>query len=258
MPFAAGLYFFINKPENFARPPVLLIHGAGGTHLNWPPQVRRLVGQRIFAIDLTGHGKSSGAGRQLISDYAADIIAFMDELRIPSAVMLGHSLGSGICLELALEYQGRVLGLSLLGASPQLHVSPDLLRAASKTESFHSAVEMVTNYSYGPNADGRLKDLGQLRMAETRPSVFYGDLLACDSFDVSNRLEEISLPVLIVAGERDKMTPLRFSQFLNQHIAGSRLHILPMAGHMLMLEQPDAVASLLNEFLKEFPDRLTA
>src|SRR5574340_345942 len=216
MPSAAGLYYFINQAEKLARPPVLLIHGAGGTHLNWPPQVRRLVEQRILAIDLTGHGKSGGVGRQLIADYAADVVALMDELKMTSAVAVGHSLGSGICLELALEHRTRILGLALLGPSPQLHVSPDLLRSASKPESFHSAVRMVTNYSYSPQADARVKELGRQRMAETRPSVFYGDLIACDSFDVSDRLGEISVPVLIIAGEQDKMTPPRYSQFLHQ------------------------------------------
>ena len=63
------------------RPPVILIHGAGGTHLSWPPQIRRLSDEHIFAIDLPGHGKSGGAGRQSIDEYADDVIAFMKDLR---------------------------------------------------------------------------------------------------------------------------------------------------------------------------------
>ena len=49
MPLAAGLYYFVHEPDNVARPPVILIHGAGGHHLYWPPQIRRLQGERIIA-----------------------------------------------------------------------------------------------------------------------------------------------------------------------------------------------------------------
>ena len=66
MPFAAGIHFFFQEGGDVFSPPVTLIHGAGGNHLYWPPEVRRLAGYgravtyhyRIFALDLPGHGKS--------------------------------------------------------------------------------------------------------------------------------------------------------------------------------------------------------
>ena len=63
MPVAADLYYHIYEgSEEGRRPPVVLIHGAGGTHLHWPSEVRRLPGYRVLALDLPGHGKSGGAG----------------------------------------------------------------------------------------------------------------------------------------------------------------------------------------------------
>ena len=63
MPQAAGMYYFSSGEDDWSRPAVILLHGAGGNHLHWPPEIRRLAGQRIYAPDLPGHGKSDGIGR---------------------------------------------------------------------------------------------------------------------------------------------------------------------------------------------------
>ena len=255
MPSAAGLYYFANAADNSTRPLAILIHGAGGTHLNWPPQVRRLGGQRIYALDLPGHGRSEGAGRQLISEYATDLVGFMDSIQLPAAVIVGHSMGAAIALALALEHPDKVLGLCLLGASARLRVSPVILQRAGNPSTFSSAVQMVTEYSYSQRANPRLKELGGRRMAETRPSVFYGDFLACESFDVLADLPRIQAPTLILASEEDRMTPLHYARTLQENIPGAGLHLVPGAGHMLMLEQPAIVAFELAGFLNSIPDR---
>ena len=203
MPSAAGIYYFAHEEQNLKRPPVILIHGAGGMHLNWPPQVRRLNGQPLFAVDLPGHGKSEGVGRQQIGEYAADILRFMDALKLSAAVLVGHSLGAAIALTLAIQEPGRVLGLALLGASYRLHVSPKILEAASRPSSYHAAVHMVTEAGYSPRADARLKELAEQRMAQTRQPVFYGDFLACDSFNVKDDLGRISAPTLVLGAIQD-------------------------------------------------------
>lgn len=253
MPIAAGLYYFVHEAENITRPPVILIHGAGGSHLNWPPQVRRLDGQPMLAVDLPGHGKSAGVGRQVIAEYAADIIEFMAALKLRTAVIVGHSMGSGVALTLALEYPKSVLGLGLIGGGARLRVAPDLLECAANPAMFASAVEMITANSYGSQADPRLKELGGKRLAETRPPVLYGDFLACDGFNVMDNLPRIKTPTLVLVGAEDRMTPPKFSQSLADRIPKARLQVVPDAGHMLMLEKPDEVASALAGFLKSIP-----
>jgi pimeloyl-ACP methyl ester carboxylesterase len=253
MPTAAGLYYFAHEAETATRPSVILIHGAGGSHLNWPPQIRRLDGQPILAVDLPGHGKSDGVGRQAITEYAADIIGFMDALKLRSAVMVGHSMGSAIALTLAIEYPKRVLGLGLLGGGARLRVAPDLLQSAANPAAFASAVQWITESSYGPQADPRLKALGRKLMAETRPPVLYGDFLACEGFGVLEDLPRIKTPTLILVGEQDRMTPPRLSQTLHGQIPRSRLLSIPEAGHMLMLEQPETVSSALSNFFNSIP-----
>ena len=253
MPTAAGLYYFAHGADDLTRPPVVLIHGAGGHHLYWPPQVRRLPRQRMFAIDLPGHGKSQGVGSHSIDDYADQVVAFLKALKFSQAVLIGHSMGGAIALQAALDAPRRVIGLGLIGSAARLRVNPALLQAAADPAKGPDVAHMITEYSFSPAAGGRLKATAEQRMLETRLSVLYGDLLACDAFESPDLAGRISVPTLIVFGEQDKMVPLQGGRGLQEQIPGAQLELLPDAGHMVMLEQPDRVAGLLNEFLNEVP-----
>jgi pimeloyl-ACP methyl ester carboxylesterase len=252
MPIAANLYYYAHPGEE-ARPPVVLIHGAGGTHLYWPPEVRRLARYRIYALDLSGHGKSGGAGNQSISDYARAVLDWLSAVELHQAVFVGHSMGSAIALSLALETPEHVLGLGLLGAGARLRVHPDILQNCASGTTYQTAIDLVVNCSFGPQADPHLVQLAKIRMAETRASVLHGDFLACDAFDLIDRVEEIQRPTLVICGEEDQLTPVRYAQFLANKIPEARLATVPAAGHMVMLEQPQAVAAALKSFLDEIP-----
>ncbi len=92
-------------------------------------------------------------------------------------------------------------------------------------------------------------------MLQFRPEVLYGDFLACDRFDVMNEVEKIDLPALILCGEDDQLTPVKYSQFLNNRIKSSKLEVLPSAGHMVMMEAPQAFNEKVREFILESLNR---
>lgn len=248
MPTTNQIYFFSHGVENASRPPLIFIHGAGGTHLHWPPQMRRLAGQRIYALDLPGHGKSGGVGSQNIGDYARVVVDFLDANHMNKAVFVGHSMGSAISLTLALDFPKRVLGLGLVGSGARLRVAPQILENTNSDAMFPLAIKLINDAAFGPSASPRLKELAAQRMAEIRPSVIHGDFMACNEFDVMQRLGEISVPTLILCGTEDILTPMKYSEFLRDHIPAARLVTFPDAGHMVMLEQPEAVANALAEF----------
>jgi pimeloyl-ACP methyl ester carboxylesterase len=232
---------------------VVLLHGAGGTHLSWPPQIRRLAGEKIYALDLPGHGKSEGSGRQSVDEYVEDVIAFMRELKLRAAVLVGHSMGSAVALTLALKHPKQVLGLGLLGSGPRLRVASNLLEAVESPNAFEAAVEMVNGNCFSSETRQSLLELSKRIMLEIRQPVLAGDFLACNEFDVTNELEKINIPTLIICGVEDRMTPLKLSESLRDGIANSQLHVLEHAGHMVMLEQPNAVADLLKKFIDGIP-----
>ncbi|HEX8990289.1 MAG TPA: alpha/beta hydrolase [Anaerolineales bacterium] len=250
MPTSAGLYYFAHGASDATRPPIILIHGAGGHHLSWPPQVRRLPGERIFAVDLPGHGKSGGVGRHTIEDYAAAILDFVAALKLSTVVLVGHSMGGAIALRAAIEAPDQMMGLGLLGSAARLRVSSRLLHAAADPAKAAEAVHTVIEYSFAPGTSPRLKELVEQRMLETRPSVLYGDLLACDAFEEDAK---ISIPTLILFGELDRMVSPQAGKALQGQIAGARFETIPEAGHMVMLEQPELVAERMSAFVKSIP-----
>jgi pimeloyl-ACP methyl ester carboxylesterase len=87
-------------------------------------------------------------------------------------------------------------------------------------------------------------------MMQCPPEILYGDFLACDRFDLMKEVEKIDLPTLVLCGDEDKLTPVKYSQFLQSRIKGSKLEILPHAGHMVMIESAGAFNKKIGEFIK--------
>jgi pimeloyl-ACP methyl ester carboxylesterase len=121
----------------------------------------------------------------------------------------------------------------------------------SKPETFSEAVDLVVSYAISPQAPSRMVELARARMSETRSEVLYGDFLACDQFDVMDRLDEINVPTLVICGTEDQLTPLKYSRFLAESIPDARMVSVESAGHMVMIEQPGEVAQAVKEFMDE-------
>jgi pimeloyl-ACP methyl ester carboxylesterase len=134
-----------------------------------------------------------------------------------------------------------------------MRVAPATLEMAANPSTFQSAVETIVENSYSTTADERLKELAMQQMTETRQAVLYGDFLACDSFDVMDNVKKIRVPTLLICGSEDRMMPPSRSEYLRDQIEGAQLHVLEGAGHMVIIERPDEVASLLTGFLDQIP-----
>lgn len=251
MPFLSDIYYHQYEGSTIGRKPTLiLIHGAGGTHLYWPPEVRRLPGTRVYAPDLPGHGKSRGRGHQTIEAYSQSVLDWMTGLGVHSAVFVGHSMGGAIALNLALDYPEHVVGVVLMGGGARFKVAESLLDSTQSATTYMNAVKLIVDWSFSPTTPNRLKELAGQRMAETRASVLHNDLNACQSFDATERIGDLKKPALIVCGTDDRMMPPRYSQFLAEQIPGADLQLISEAGHMVQLEKPQLVANAILNFLR--------
>lgn len=233
------------------RPPLVLVHGAGGTHLIWPAELRHLAHTCIYVLDLPGHGASPGSGCANISAYSEIVRDFVDALELPWFVLAGHSMGGAIALDFALAYGQRMAGIALLGTGARMRVSSALLDVV--LHDFNAATEMIVNLSYHTSTSALHKEIYLRHLRETDPHVLYGDLVACHQFDVVDRINGLHMPTLIISGRQDQMIQPERSIYLNDHIADSELHIIDPGGHNVMVERPEIVADLFAGFL----DKLT-
>ena len=242
----SSLYYVVSSEEG---PPVVLIHGAGGSHLVWPGPLRRLPGAKVYALDLPGHAGSTGEVRERIEDYASDLEAFLDALGIERVVLVGHSMGGAIAQTLALTAPYRVSGLVLLGTGARLRVAPAFLEGIETQ--FERTVGLIDEWSWAPGTSSELREKGQQMMLEAGPQVLLGDFQACDQFDVRDQVGSIAAPTLVLTGTEDRMTPARFGRWLAEKISDARFALVEGAGHMLMLERPREIADEVKAFLAD-------
>jgi pimeloyl-ACP methyl ester carboxylesterase len=249
----AALRVLTPEQEGTGKDPSLLfIHGAGGNGEIWEGQRVFFEGKHsVFLLDLPGHGGSGPRGEDRISAYAQWVRLSSRTLFAERPfVLVGHSMGGAIVLELALDPPDGLRGIVLVGSGAKLAVTRAIFQMLR--ENPEAFFESIGQFAFSSAAPMAVRERF-VRMTRTcPPSVIYNDFKACDHFDVRSRLPEIKLPTLVLCGEEDQLTPVKYSAYLHENITPSRLVLIPHAGHMVMAEQPD----VLNRAIKSFLDTL--
>jgi pimeloyl-ACP methyl ester carboxylesterase len=257
----AGHKVFVStggRPFNPDRPAVVFIHGAGMDHTEWMLQARFFAhhGRSVLAVDLPGHGRSAGRPLDRIGDLADWTVALLDAAGAPKAALVGHSLGAMIALETAARAPSRVWALALLGIAAKMPVHPELQHAADTGD--HAAVDLVASWGFGRNAHlGGAKAPGiwmlgaGVRLLERASGgALAAGLSACNAYGGAlEAAAKVTCPTLLLLGEIDRMTPPAAARDLATRIADARTIILPQAGHMMMVEQPDLTINALTEIV---------
>lgn len=243
----SGERIFYSRKENDARIDVVFVHGAGGTHRIWGHQVQDLAGANTYALDLPAHGRSGGKGQDTISGYSDVILRFLDALEIERGILVGHSMGGAITQWTALRAPERLSGIGLVGTGARLRVLPAILEGLET--GFEKTVDLMVSYAFSPQTDQALVDEGREEWLANTPAVIRGDFVACNQFDVMARLGEIRLPAAVVVGSGDQLTPVKYAHHLAEHLPDAELTQVENAGHMVMLEQPEAVTAALQHLV---------
>jgi pimeloyl-ACP methyl ester carboxylesterase len=252
--------FLADQGKGFdpARPCGLFVHGAGMDHSVWPLQARHFAyrGWNALAPDLPGHGRSGGEPLGSIAALADWLGRLIETLPADGVVLVGHSMGALVALELAARQPGKAAGVALLGAATAMPVHPALLEAAGDPDLL--APEMICDWGFGPAGHfGGHRSPGSwmlghaLRLLqEAAGPRLRTDLAACAAYESgAEAAAGVRCPALVVAGELDRMTPAGQGAKLAARIAGAELLTLPGCGHMMMVEAPDATLDALAAFL---------
>lgn len=241
------IYYADHRTEDNPRLPVIFIHGAVETHLVWPGELRRLPESNAIVLDLPGRGRTPLPRRNAVSEYAQDVIALMDALSLSQAIILGHSMGGAIAQTLALDFPDRTAGLILMSTGAKLSVHSDILDGVFVDQD--KVAHLLADWMWGENASPEARATTYHTIRTAPADLIHGDYAACNAFDVRKRLHEIHAPALVIAGTADRMVAYKYGQFLQQHIAGAELVSIEGAGHMVMLEDPQAVTQAVRLWL---------
>jgi pimeloyl-ACP methyl ester carboxylesterase len=229
---------------------VVLIHGSGGNAGIWRKVMEGLAeGYDSLAVDLPGHGRSQGEGMKSIPEYREFMKDFFGVMGTEKIVLGGHSLGGGIVQDFALKYPAKLRAILLIGTGARLRVLPEALErlrqmAEGKME------PQFDSWAFGSGATAEVLAEGEREWAKTSPRVRYQDMAACDQFDIMREAENIRLPALVVCGREDRLTPVKYSEYLKAKIPGSKMEILERAGHAVMLENPESLSGVILNFLR--------
>jgi 3-oxoadipate enol-lactonase len=225
----------------------IFVHGAGGNNNLWSGAFQGLSGDSMaVAVNLPGH-PSGDITCRTVGDYAEAVHQFISTSGLRSPVICGHSMGGAIALTLALRHPESLGGLVLASTGAKLGVDKKLLDGLS--ENPMKAIEsVITPWSF------YTMDLALGREARTALSlsnlpVFLNDYQACQAFDVRDELSKIGMRTMVVCGDRDKLTPPKWSHYLNSNILNSELYFVKDSGHMLPLEKPESLSDILQGFL---------
>jgi len=242
------------KPFDPSLPVVVFLHGAGFDHATWALHSRWFAhhGFSVLAPDLPGHGRSRGKPLPAIAEMADWTASLLDAAGAQKAKLIGHSMGSLIVLETAARHPDRVAGLGLIGTAATMAVGPDLLKAAEAND--HAAIDMVSIWGLGFAAElggslapGLWMHQGAQRVLQRcAAGVLYNDLAACNAYqNALAAAAQIKAPTTVILGERDMMTPAKAGKTLAAAIPNARTIVLPGAGHMMIVEQPDELLAAL-------------
>jgi pimeloyl-ACP methyl ester carboxylesterase len=199
------------------------------------------------ALALPGH--PTGEPCSTVEEYANFVEDYIRNGNVERAVLVGHSMGGAIALTLALR-KLPLAGLALVGTGARLRVHPDLL--AKVKENYGEASRLVGQWAVSPNSDPVIAERIAEDMLRVRPEVALNDFMACNQFDRMDDMQNTTCRTLIIVGADDRMTPVKYSQYLHDKIVGSKLILIPGAGHSVMLEKP----RMFNDALQGFLDSL--
>jgi len=253
--------------------PVLFVHGFGHNRSVWEKQARALPeGLRPIAVDLRGHGESpwSPAGQYDLDCYAADLEALAGRLRATRLHVVAHSLGGNIATLYAALASARILSLTLVDTGPALESSGSshvLEEVENALRSFASVAEYrAWLATVHPSGDSELLDRlaasGVARRLDGRfePALDPGVLgeggtpeeLATRTRALWQALGALECPVLLVRGGLSAILSEKVAREMVDHVLrDGRLVTLPRAGHGVMLDDGDGLASALAAFLAE-------
>jgi pimeloyl-ACP methyl ester carboxylesterase len=224
---------------------LIFVHGAGNTGLVWHYQTEYFTGSE--AVTLRGHPDDRPCAS--IDEYAEWLHQYIRRQDYSQLVIAGHSMGGAVAQMYALTYPDNVKALILVDTGARLRVRPDFLKLLedgleAPTDWLKNAVEPA--YSrVAPEVRKKVIE----GVVKVGVAVQLNDFRCCDRFDIMDKVSQITVPTLVICGTDDDMTPVKYSQYLADKIAGAKLVVVEGGTHYCLLEKHVEVNRAIEEFV---------
>lgn len=241
---------------------LIFIHGFPFDKSSWEPQVE-FFGEiyRVICLDLQGFGKSSlGKSDITIDLYADDIIQLMNKLKIDKAVICGISMGGYIALNLIERYKNRISALVLcdtqciadsIETKNKRYTTISELQNGNKEKFAVDFIKNVFSEAYFYEKENNVKLIKELIISNHTDSIIAALKALALRRETCYLLNKIDVPVLVICGSEDKLTPVERSLYIHQNVPESNIVIIDSAGHLSNIEKPILFNKALQEFLVE-------
>ncbi len=243
-------------------PVVTLAHAQTLNRSSWDAVTTALNDRyRVLRIDLRGHGQSSEPQADFtIEDLAGDVVAVLDALGVERTHFAGSSLGGMVGFALAIDHADRLSSVAFIatqGVLPSesgatLRANAEALRSSGEPMSL-LADKILARYTNEGFAELDPAGYQRLRAQISSTSVegYIRSSLAIIGMDFDDRLDRITVPTMVIAGEFDRPTPPHRMELYRDNIAGARMAVIADAGHFPFADQPDAFNRTFSDFLDQ-------
>jgi len=244
-------------------PPIVFVHGLGATSNVWHGQRTTFSkNYRVITYDRSGSGRSQRGPESYSIDFWTDELAgLLDHLAVPSAVVVGHSLGSMVAQRFAGTHPDRTRALILAGGEAVL--GPEEKKAMTErartieAHGLDAVADAWLTTALSPatrEANPALAGLAREMFLTNDAKTYALHCLALRDGDVRSDHRNIACPTLLTVGDQDLVTPLSWQRQIAAGIANSQIRIIPNTAHMTMLETPSVFNSAVMDFLANLED----
>lgn len=248
-------------------PPIVFVHGFACTHVDWQPQIAHFSATNaVLACDLRGHGATPGDSHDCsIEAYGADVAALLGELKLPPAILVGHSMGCRVVLQACLAAPERVAGVVLVDGSRlgfgDPVVAERVMNEQLRATGYGVFARRLFDEMFVVSSDPKLKSIIMERALQLTSEIggtLFPRLVGWDARHMETALAAIKVPMMIVQSTTMSAERIRVSLSAGQsspwldlvklRAPSARIEIIPGVGHFPQLETPEAVNALIADF----------
>lgn len=245
------------------REPLILLHGVGGRATSFRALMVHLAPvTRVLSWDMPGHGASQPLPDMTFPALADAVLRLADAQGAKRVHLCGHSMGGMVALQTAMDAPDRVASLILIGSTPAFggrdpsfaqEFLGNRLAPLDAGKSMADVAQTLVPNMMAPNPDPLVVAEAMASMASIDPDNYRQTLACLTTFNQRDRLAEVTMPTLVIAGEHDATAPVKTQEKMANALPHARMVTIPGAGHLTPMEAPGAVAHAITDHLRDRP-----